>query len=73
METCANKKVKVSRNPYEKVVLLIKNKYDDEFLNVLLNEIPKKYEKIGNLVLFPENSFSSDVWRGELIIKNSKM
>ena len=54
-------------NPYSKLQNNIQDKLDDLELNnseklELLKQIPSRWEKLGDMLLIPENSFNSEIW-----------
>ena len=53
-------------NPYSKLQNNIQDKLDNLELNnseklELLKQIPSRWEKLGDLLLIPENSFNSEI------------
>jgi len=54
-------------NPYSKLQNNIQDKLDNLELNnseklELLKQIPSRWEKLGDMLLIPENSFNSEIW-----------
>ena len=65
-------------NPYSKLQNNIKHKLDNlDFNNSekleLLNQIPSRWEKLGDMLLIPENSFNSDTWKEVLSILDKEI
>ena len=65
-------------NPYSKLQNNIKDKLDNlDFNNSekleLLNQIPSRWEKLGDMLLIPENSFNSDTWKEILPILDKEI
>ena len=65
-------------NPYSKLQNNIKDKLDNlDFNNSekleLLNQIPSRWEKLGDMLLIPENSFNSDIWKEVLPILDKEI
>lgn len=65
-------------NPYSKLQNNIKHKLDNlDFNNSekleLLNQIPSRWEKLGDMLLIPENSFNSDTWKEVLPILDKEI
>lgn len=54
-------------SPYSKIKMVIQKQFenldlDDDQYSKLLEEIPSRWEKLGDMVLIPESSFSSTIW-----------